>query len=102
MFKIRKLYLNINQKSLDNLCSSLQIDSSDREYYKFQRLITVVNQAYLKIALKEFYSIKSNNPEKEINSNFNFLMSLYNKHLREHQVMFLLLNRNFYKSNSAS
>ena len=92
MFKIRKLYLNINQKSLDNLCSSLQIDSSDREYYKFQRLITVVNQAYLKIALKEFYSIKSNNPEKEINSNFNFLMSLYNKHLREHQVMFLLLN----------
>ena len=54
MFKIRKLYLNINQKSLDNLCSSLQIDSSDREYYKFQRLITVVNQAYLKIALKEY------------------------------------------------
>ena len=33
MFKIRKLYLNINQKSLDNLCSSLQIDSSGKEYY---------------------------------------------------------------------
>lgn len=84
--------MNINQKSLENLCSSLQIDISDREYYKFQRLVTVVNQAYLKIALKEFYNIKNNNPEKEISSNFNFLMSLYNKHLREHQVMFLLFN----------
>jgi hypothetical protein len=84
--------LNINEKSLDNLCNCLQITNSDKEYYKFERLVTVVNQAYLKIALKEFSYIKQNYSQKVINSNFNFLMSLYNKHLREHQVMFLLFN----------
>ena len=72
--------------------TNLQITKSDKEYYKFDKLVTVVNQAYLKIALKEFNYIKTRNQEKEIESNFNFLMSLYNKHLREHKVMFLLFN----------
>lgn len=84
--------MNIYDKSLHDLCTNLQITKSDKEYYKFEKLVTVVNQAYLKIALKEFNYIKIKNPEKEIISNFNFLMSLYNKHLREHQVMFLLFN----------
>ena len=86
------MVLNIYDKSLHDLCTNLQITKSDKEYYKFEKLVTVVNQAYLKIALKEFNYIKIKNPEKEIISNFNFLMSLYNKHLREHQVMFLLFN----------
>ena len=86
------MILNIYDKSLHDLCTNLQITKSDKEYYKFEKLVTVVNQAYLKIALKEFNYIKIKNPEKEIISNFNFLMSLYNKHLREHQVMFLLFN----------
>jgi hypothetical protein len=84
--------LNIYEKSLNDLCTNLQITKSDKEYYKFEKLITVVNQAYLKIVLKEFNYIKNKNTEKEIESNFSFLMSLYNKHLREHQVMFLLFN----------
>jgi len=84
--------LNIYEKSLDDLCNKLQITNSDTEYHKFEKLITVVNQAYLKIALNEFSHIKTTNQEKVISSNFNFLMSLYNKHLREHQVMFLLFN----------
>ncbi len=86
------MVLNIYDKSLHDLCTNLQITKSDKEYYKFEKLVTVVNQAYLKIALKEFNYIKTKNPEKEIISNFNFLISLYNKHLREHQVMFLLFN----------
>lgn len=86
------MILDIYDKSLHDLCTNLQITKSDKEYYKFEKLVTVVNQAYLKIALKEFNYIKTKNPEKEIISNFNFLMSLYNKHLREHQVMFLLFN----------
>lgn len=84
--------MDIYDKSLNDLCTNLQITKSDKEYYKFEKLVTVVNQAYLKIALKEFNYIKTRNQEKEIESNFNFLMSLYNKHLREHQVMFLLFN----------
>lgn len=84
--------MNIYDKSLDSLCSKLGITSQDTEYYKFKKLVTVINQAYLKVALKEFEYIKGRNPDKKISSNFNFLLSLYNKHLREHQVMFLLFN----------
>lgn len=84
--------MNIVDNSLDNLCKKVKIDSSDKEFAKFEHLITVTNQAYLKIALKEFEKVKDNNPKKKIKSNFQFLLNLYNKHLREHQVMFLLLN----------
>ena len=84
--------MNIHDKSLNNLCNKLQITNQDREYPKFKKLVTVVNQAYLKVALKEFESIKRNNPNRKINSKFHFLIGLYNKHLREHQVMFLLFN----------
>ncbi len=86
------MILNIYEKSFNDLSTNLQITKSDKEYYKFEKLITVVNQAYLKIVLKEFNYIKNKNTEKEIESKFSFLMSLYNKHLREHQVMFLLFN----------
>lgn len=84
--------MDILDNSLNNLCNKLQITNKDKEFSKFEHLITVTNQAYLKIALNEFESIKKKNPKKEIKSNFNFLIKLYNKHLREHQVMFLLLN----------
>jgi hypothetical protein len=84
--------LNLLDNSLENLCQKIQITKEDKEFKKFEHLITVTNQAYLKIALNEFNHIKTTNIEKEIESNFNFLLKLYNKHLREHQVMFLLLN----------
>lgn len=84
--------MNLLNSSLDNLCQKIQITKDDNEFRKFEHLITVTNQAYLKIALNEFKHIKTTNPDKEIESNFNFLLKLYNKHLREHQVMFLLLN----------
>jgi hypothetical protein len=84
--------LDLLDASLKNLYDKLQIDDSDIEYKKFKHLITVTNQAYLKIAINELSHIKKENPTKNIISNFDFLMKLYNKHLREHQVMFLLLN----------
>jgi len=84
--------LDLLNNSLENLCQKIQITQEDKEFKKFEHLITVTNQAYLKIALNEFNHIKIANTEKEIESNFNFLLKLYNKHLREHQVMFLLLN----------
>jgi hypothetical protein len=84
--------MNILESSLRNLRVKLDISIQDPEYHKFQHLVTVVNQAYLKIALNEFEQIKQNNPFKTIDSNFDLLLSLYNKHLKEHQVMFLLFN----------
>ena len=84
--------MNLIDSSLLNVCNKIQITKQDIEFKKFKHLVTVTNQAYLKIALKEFENIKNLNPNKNISSNFNFLMSLYNKHLKEHQVMFLLLN----------
>ncbi|MDD2906524.1 MAG: hypothetical protein PHH41_04215 [Sulfurimonas sp.] len=52
--------MNIYEKSLDDLCSKLNITKSDKEYYKFEKLVTVVNQAYLKIAFKEFVTLPKN------------------------------------------
>jgi hypothetical protein len=84
--------VNLTDKSLVNICNKIQINNQDKEFKKFEHLITVTNQAYIKVALNEFEYIKNQNTEKDITSNFDFLMNLYNKHLKEHQVMFLLLN----------
>jgi len=84
--------VNIIDSSLENICNKIQITQENSEYKKFQHLVAVTNQAYLKIALKEFSNLKKQHSNLNISSNFNFLMKLYNKHLKEHQVMFLLLN----------
>lgn len=83
--------MNLLDKSLDNILTKIQITTFDSELPKFKHLVTVTNQAYLKIALNEFENIK-NKDDHNIVSNFDFLMKLYNKHLKEHQVMFLLFN----------
>ena len=83
--------MNLLDNCLQNICNKLQISVKDSEFKKFEHLVTVANQAYLKIALNEFEHIKKHG-DVTITSNFDFLMKLYNKHLREHQVMFLLLN----------
>ncbi len=76
-------------KSLENLLTKLQISNENIEYKKFEHLITVANQAYLKIVINELENLKKKE-DKVIN--FNFLMKIYNKHIKEHQVMFLLFN----------
>lgn len=83
--------MNLQDKSLANVLAKIQITTSDNEFSKFEHLVTVTNQAYLKISLNEFENIKSKE-DHNIVSNFDFLMKLYNKHLKEHQVMFLLFN----------
>jgi hypothetical protein len=70
----------------------LNIDKTHPEYSKFAKASDLVNQAYFKIAIKEFSHIKATNPAKSIVSDFDFLIGLYNKHIKEHQVMFLLFN----------
>ena len=83
--------MNLLDKSLENIFTKTKITEHDSELAKFKHLVTVTNQAYLKIALNEFKHIKDNS-DINITSNFDFLMKLYNKHLKEHQVMFLLFN----------
>ena len=56
--------MNIYDKSLNDLCANLQITKSDKEYYKFEKLVTVVNRLF-KIVLKEFNYIKTKNPKKK-------------------------------------
>ena len=84
--------LTLHDKVFFELCSTLSIDATHTEYTKFSKACDLVNQAYFKIAIKEFAYIKANNPSKTIPSEFDFLMSLYNKHIKEHQAMFLLFN----------
>ena len=83
--------MNLLDTNLENICNKIHINEEDKEFEKFKHLITVTNQAYLKISLNEFEHLVKNT-EIEITSHFGFLMKLYNKHLKEHQVMFLLFN----------
>lgn len=84
--------MTLHDKVLAELCTALNIDNTHLEYFKFGKAGDLVNQAYFKIAIKEFAHIKTTNPTKVIVSDFDFLMGLYNKHIKEHQVMFLLFN----------
>lgn len=84
--------MTLHDKVLAELCFALKIDNRHPEYPKFAKAGDLVNQAYFKIAIKEFSHIKASNPTKLIVSDFDFLMGLYNKHIKEHQVMFLLFN----------
>lgn len=84
--------MTLHAQSMSRLCSAIKIDASHSEYNKFATAVTLLNQAYLTTALKEYEYILSQTPDKQINSAFDFLMALYNKHIREHQVMFLLFN----------
>ncbi|HQS66948.1 MAG TPA: hypothetical protein PLM93_07170 [Sulfuricurvum sp.] len=84
--------MTLHDKVLHELCAAIYIDNTHSEYSKFAKAGDLVNQAYFKIASKEFAYIKTSNPAKVIESDFDFLMGLYNKHIKEHQVMFLLFN----------
>lgn len=84
--------MTLHDKVLHELCTALNIYNTHPEYTKFAKAGDLVNQAYFKIAIKEFTHIKTSNPAKVIESDFDFLMGLYNKHIKEHQVMFLLFN----------
>ncbi|MFA6137890.1 MAG: Abi family protein [Sulfurimonas sp.] len=73
------------------LIEKLEINSTDKEYKKFEQLITVVSIAYLKTAIYTYHA-HSKKPDFSVSSKFDYLMNLYNQLLREHQVMFLLFN----------
>ena len=83
--------MNLHDKTMKLLIEKLELSSTDKEYKKFEQLITVVNVAYLKTAIYTFHT-HSKKENFYVTSKFDYLMSLYNQLLREHQVMFLLFN----------
>ena len=68
--------MTLHDKVFFELCSTLSIDATHTEYTKFSKACDLVNQAYFKIAIKEFAYVKEMNPSKMIPSEFDFLMSL--------------------------
>lgn len=72
--------------------SNLRINSRSKDFNKIKEAAGVLNLAYLKLSSSEIGYAITNNPRKRIASKYMYLMNVYNKNIREHQVMFLLLN----------
>ena len=83
--------MNIHDNIMYFIETKLDIDPTHNEYKKFTQLITLANIAYLKTAIYTF-SKYLQDKDFEIDSKFDFLMKIYNKLLKEHQVLFLLFN----------
>lgn len=81
----------INQKMLI-ISKNIKINSRNQEYNKIKNSISVLNFAYLeKASIQLKYSLA--NPKfKTPTSKHKALFSIYNKLIKEHQIMFLLFN----------
>lgn len=84
--------MNLIDIVLPEIKSNLGINARNREYQKIKDATSVLNIAYLKLASKEMKYFMQNNPSHNIGSKYEYLMGIYNKLIREHQIMFLLLN----------
>lgn len=72
--------------------ANLGINNRNQEYQKIEDAASVLNIAYMRLASEEIKYFMRRNPQHRIDSKFNHLMGVYNKLIREHQIMFLLLN----------
>lgn len=77
---------------LPEIKKNLKINSRSGDYQKIKEAIGVLNLAYLKLSSDEIKYAITNNPKRRIASKYLYLMNIYNRNIREHQVMFLLLN----------
>lgn len=84
--------MNLIDIVLPEIKSNIGINTRNSEYQKIKDATSVLNIAYLKLASEEMKYYMQNNPSHNINSKFEYLMGTYNKLIREHQIMFLLLN----------
>jgi hypothetical protein len=72
--------------------ANLGINNRNPEYQKIEDAASVLNIAYIRLASEEIKYFMRRSPQHRIDSKFNHLMRVYNKLIREHQIMFLLLN----------
>ena len=82
--------MNLTAQVMQELRKRLKINARNQEYQKIEEAITVLNVAYLKLAADEIHGMIGRGVR--IRSKYGLLMSIYNKHIREHQVMFLLFS----------
>lgn len=74
------------------ISNNIQICSSDSEYLKIKNSISVLNFAYLEKASIQLKHSLSNPNFIASPSKHKVLFSIYNKLIKEHQIMFLLFN----------
>lgn len=73
------------------ICAILELDPAqeDQSAEKLKRSISVLHSQYLFDALKEVRGIRE---KKEVVDIFGLVMSVYNRKIREHQTLFLLIH----------
>lgn len=84
--------MNLIDVVMPEIKANLGINNRNREYQKIKDAASVLNIAYIRLASEEIKYFMQRNPLHRMNSKFNHLMRVYNKLIREHQIMFLLLN----------
>ena len=77
---------------LPEIKTNIRINQSNREYSKIKDAANVLNIAYLKQASIEMKYYLARNSKHRIPSKFSHLMGIYYKLIREHQILFLMLN----------
>jgi hypothetical protein len=82
--------MDLRAQIMRELRQKLRINAANPDYIKIEESIAVLNVAYLKVAANEMYGML--NREVIVRSKYSLLLSIYNKHIREHQVMFLLFS----------
>ena len=74
------------------IANNIKINSRNKEYIKIRNSITVLNFAYLEKASIQLKHSLANPNFRVTKSKQAVLFSMYNKLIREHQIMFLLFN----------
>lgn len=82
--------MDLRTEIMRELRQKLKINTANPDYKKIEEAIGVLNVAYLKVAANEIYGMLDHGVK--ICSKYALLLSVYNKHIREHQVMFLLFS----------
>ncbi|MBD3798662.1 Abi family protein [Sulfuricurvum sp.] len=82
--------MDLRTEIMRELRQKLKINTANPDYKKIEEAIGVLNVAYLKVAANEIYGML--NHCVKIRSKYALLLSVYNKNIREHQVMFLLFS----------
>lgn len=84
--------MSISQIEFSKIVSKLQLQPSSSDYNKIQNAVEIVNVAFLKVAVNKLEDLLNKPTNKDRNNLFDRLMTLYNKRVREHQVMYLLMH----------
>ena len=84
--------MNLDDSKMKIIANNIKINKRNREYIKIRNSISVLNFAYLEKASVQLKHSLSHPNFKIRTSKQEVLFNMYNNHIREHQIMFLLFN----------